>query len=272
MRKINFDNVSIFTDTMSNKKLVLREISDCSDGARKKVWVNCADEIYLYKEDKKHVTGESTYESVAEYLASKIARGLNIKNVDIVLGNHAVLSKKMWDVELKSFLDYSDELSHSFHLSNLTTYNVSTLLSDDNIYRDEIIQMLLFDALIGNSDRHPGNYLYADTLGFYPLFDNGSSLCAYVEEAKIKEFLIDGLRFNALCESKSKPVLRDGQKITHHKLVEILKQEFPIQFSAFRETLESYDCVKDIESLPITEQRKELLIKFLEHRRAWFYE
>lgn len=57
-----------------------------------------------------------------------------------------------------------------------------------------------------------------------------------------------------------------------HKLVEILKQEFPIQFSVFRETLEIYDCVKDVEALPITEQRKELLIRFLEHRRAWFYE
>lgn len=59
-------------------------------------------------------------------------------------------------------------------------------------YFKSILSMILFDALIGNSDRHHINWgiiyeLNEDEIYNYfsPLYDNGSSLCAYVNEEDI---------------------------------------------------------------------------------------
>lgn len=199
-------SMTFFGNELDSPLVDYNVLSDVSDGARKKIWLEKGNHIFLYKENKIHDSGESTKENFSEYFAMRIGHMLEIPVTNIVLLENAILSERMWDCELKSFLDYSEELSHSFHLSNLTTYDIRTLLFNRNKYRDEIIQVLLFDSLIGNSDRHPGNFLYNEDLGFYPLFDNGSSLCCYVEEDKVIAFLKDLNRFRALCETKSKPV------------------------------------------------------------------
>lgn len=263
-----YQNISLIEKNGISEDMI---ISDISDGARKKLWIQKDSELYVYKESRLHTGGEYTKEHIAEYLAMLIARTLNIECVDIVLLNNAILSKKMYDVELKSFLDYSEELSHSFHMSNLSTYCISTLLSEKNQYRDQIIQMLLFDALIGNSDRHPGNYYYSEEYGFYPLFDNGSSLCAFIEEQTIPDILRDSKRFISICETKSKPTLRDDQRITQHQLVNILREQYPVQFRDFQNRL-SPMILQVVTAVDVSDSYVELLQKFLVHRLEWFYE
>ena len=203
----------------------------------------------------------------------RIADALGIPNVRIELLENAILSKVEWDVELKSFIELSEEFSHSFHLSNLSTFNISTLLNETtNIYWREVATMLLFDAVIGNSDRHPGNFLYNERKGFYPLFDNGSSLCCYIEEDKLESYIKDELRFKSLCLSKSKPVLRDDSKITHYDLVKILNRRYPILVSGFAKQLSKLDIESILTDLEISSNRKQLLIKFINERKRWFNE
>lgn len=275
------EKLNIFTEHKPNFCIVsqtdlepnrFKFLSEISDGARKKIWYRCDKRDFLYKQSKKHVDGEYTKEHVSEWLAKEIADTIEVPCVNIVLCENAILSEKMWyNIELKSFLDYSEELSYSFHLSNLQTYNVRTLLSEKNVYRDSIICMLLFDVLIGNSDRHPGNYLYSDAYGFYPLFDHGSSLCAYVREENIHDYFKDKMRFNALCDTKSKPVLRDNQKITHKQLLAILREQFPQEFNKFTKNLLNINLT-DLNVPLCSEERNELLQRFLKKRVEWFYE
>lgn len=72
--------------------------------------------------------------------------------------------------------------------------------------------MIVFDALIGNSDRHHSNWAILrsnDGINFSPLYDNGSSLCCYVKESDIDGILgKDIRRFTSLVTSKSKSRIR----------------------------------------------------------------
>ena len=255
-------------DLLSNKEVV----SDVSDGARAKLWVkDKSGNLYLYKVDKQHVNGEYTYEGLSEFLAMRIGGELQIPVVDIILGNHCILSKVMWEEPLHTFIELSDEMSHSFHMSNLTTFNVRTLLNQKtNPYYKETINMLLFDALIGNSDRHPGNFMYNENKGFYPLFDNGSSLLCYVRDSEIMAILKDHMRFKAICETKSKPVLRDEQKLMHKELVHILRNQYPDIFNYFSSSLACLDINSIFNGLEISDERRKLITKFLEYRIQWF--
>lgn len=245
--------------------------SDVSDGACFKCWVRDRNNIkFLYKENKIHTTGEYTKENYSEYISMLIARQINVPCVDIILKDNAILSRVMTNDSLKSFIEYSEEFSHSFHMSNLATFNISTLLNKDyNIFYKEVITMLLFDALIGNSDRHPGNFMYTPKQ-FYPLFDNGSSLCAYVKEFEIRDFLKDRYRFEAMCTTKSKPVVRDSQKLTHEQLVDIILRNYTDVYTLFKNSLYNLNINEVLDKVDLSKDRKELLRQFLSYRLRWF--
>lgn len=252
---------------------LLTVIQALSDGARHKTWCEDAQGVkYLYKRDKPHISGESTYESVAEKLAELIGKQVQVRTVPIILGDHEILSQALADLEeIRNFVEMSEELSHSFHMSNLDTYQLGTLLSTSNPFLRDTVFMLLFDILIGNSDRHPANFAYAYNK-FYPLFDNGSSLCAYVRESQIDEILRDDNRFNALCLTKSKPTIRGESKLTHHQLLQQLTEDFPLEVAQFAHNLDSINWKPILKMVPISDKRQELLQRFLDVRQAWFKE
>lgn len=254
--------------------LFYRKMEDVSDGSRVKIWVvNKDGERFLYKENKKFPTGKWTFENISEYLAYLIGVAIEVPCVSITCGDYAVLSKVESTQPLQAFVEYSEELQHSFHMSNLATFNISTLLDRRyNIYFEDVVQMLFFDILIGNSDRHPGNFMHVVDGEFYPLFDNGSSLCSYVEDDKLEMFLQDSLRYKALLFSKSRPVLRTDQKLTHYQLLSILRELVPTEFSSFKAKLNKLDPECVLDNVAVTQNRRELLLRFLTDRKAWFYE
>lgn len=69
---------------------------------------------------------------------------------------------------------------------------------------NSILLMVLFDAIIGNSDRHHSNWgiIYHMDLvkGLYsffcPLYDNGSSLCAYEDNNGLEIFFKDKMKLH----------------------------------------------------------------------------
>lgn len=98
---------------------------------------------------------------------------------------------------------------------------------------NDFLPILVFDFLIGNTDRHQSNWaliLEKETLSISPLYDNSSSLCAYVKETKIKSYLgNDKLLWKSLVDRKSKSLIRimsyDEKQPTHLKMVEFLQKK-----------------------------------------------
>lgn len=107
-----------------------------------------------------------------------------------------------------------------------------------------------------------------------PLYDNSSSLCAYVRESKVEQYLgKDLVLWKSLVDTKSKSLIRitnkDKGQPTHLEVLKFLRKQY------FMQTL---DTVKKIEAV-VTEQaicvivekygevlsikRKELIKKFL---------
>ena len=56
----------------------------------------------------------------------------------------------------------------------------------------EFLKIPIFDFLIGNTDRHQSNWAIIQSnrdKKIAPLYDNSSSLCAYISDDKLKEYL-----------------------------------------------------------------------------------
>ncbi len=92
------------------------------------------------------------------------------------------------------------------------------LLEDYNFDISKIYKMIIFDILIGNSDRHHSNWAIKHqkeilnnkkkiTLDLSPLYDNGSSLCAYEDNGNLEIFFKDAMKFEALVNTKSKSAI-----------------------------------------------------------------
>ena len=160
-----------------------------TNGSLKKCWKKKGDEIILYK-----ASSYQGLESYSEYYAYQIAKelGLNAIEYDLtVLHDEVVSSCKLFTSIDKSYIPISSIINRDnlFRIDETANY-LSNLRKD--LYED-FCSMLVFDAIIKNTDRHFGNFGFLvdnktnDIISFVPLFDHGSSLYCYVEDKLFDE-------------------------------------------------------------------------------------
>ena len=99
----------------------------------------------------------------------------------------------------------------------------------------DFLKVVIFDVLIGNSDRHHSNWGIkyeingnAINVGICPLYDNGSSLCAYENNNDLSIFFKDKMKFEALVNTKSKSAIGWDNKrpIRQFELLEKIKENY----------------------------------------------
>lgn len=153
---------------------------------------------------------------------------------------------------------------------------IKTALEPLGLFND-FLPILVFDFLIGNTDRHQSNWaliLEEDLLSISPLYDNSSSLCAYVKESRIKDYLgNDKLLWKSLIDTKSKSLIRitsnDIKQPTHLTMVEFLKRNYYEQTISIEKKIEAlvtehtvYDILDKYKEA-LTEERKNLIGKYI---------
>lgn len=151
-----------------------------TDGMLPKCWVRREDDIYLLKGGIKGFW-DSSNEPYSEYFASQLANSLKLNHVhyNIELYHSSTVSScRLVTSEKVSMFPSVFLFAECSDISNYMK------IVDNTGFSERFREMLVFDALIFNYDRHLGNmqFLYdADTLDIIdiaPIFDNGAGLAS----------------------------------------------------------------------------------------------
>lgn len=139
-----------------------------------------------------------------------------------------------------------DTYSNSKYSIQMIQNSLNGILEMDKFYK-----IVISDILIGNSDRHHSNWAILakgtvyktpeDMLDIFfnynmcPLYDNGSSLCAYEDNNNLEIFFKDKMKFEALVNTKSKSAIgwENERPIRHFELLKKIKDnayELTVQY------------------------------------------
>ena len=153
-----------------------------TSGMLKKGWRKLKGRILLYKGGTTGAANAGN-EPFSEFYASQIAERMELKHVDYSLAK--------WKGNICSVCELFTDIDHSYVpvFRFVPDYSLRTVadyirnLGKD--YYDEFVDMLIFDALIYNEDRHFGNFGFIvdnktnQPCSFAPIFDHGLSLFNY---------------------------------------------------------------------------------------------
>lgn len=228
-------------------------------GASEKIWLRSPDgtRTGLFKFPKtRNYPGRpetTSTEHVSEWLAFQLGKILGIRCAEVKLGSYhgrmgslsvLITDDKEEHLELNEGVAFIKELCPQYDAKKMidrtsgTYYCLNQVLQATEQYLpiQFWIEVLLFDFLIGNTDRHQSNWaLLKDEAGQYqqcPLYDNGSSLCSYIEDDQIDRlFSKDTGPMRRLTDTGSRSRIRiDGsikKEPTHKEVVRYLLDRYP---------------------------------------------
>ena len=273
-------------------------------GRSEKVWLEKDGNTGVFKFPKKFTkdgkeTGEVSRDYLAEKIATLIAKEIGIKTAKVDIGmrdgrigcmSYNICKGAEILVEGINFItavypNYNqnklmDSESKKFYGLDMIEKSIKNVFPS---IPDDFYKMLIFDFIIGNNDRHHSNWAFKfridqDSLvcDFSPLYDNGSSLCSFVKEKDIDEYINtkDEMRVKALIDSRSKSMIRINEDIkklpTQLEFIKYLKntrKDVTIDYVNYTIEILTPDCINDIiESFDdkiISKRRKQLLEFYL---------
>lgn len=191
----NFDEILAyvaFTGYSQKVSGVITTPELTSGGALKKCWSNREDGIYLIKGDDFVPKSDKRSQITNEFYAAQVAdvMGLDFISYDLEEFQHKngekelVCKCKLFTTEDVGFIDAHTYLKHcgiTEPEDMLTTFTGQMQVAElcgKQLYAD----MMLFDSIIGNRDRHTGNFGMlvnnntGDVIKLAPIFDNGISM------------------------------------------------------------------------------------------------
>lgn len=270
-----------------------KEYEGASEGSGRseKIWLINPDTdqtgLFKLKKDK------NTTDHVSECIAYDLAKLIDLPCARFEIGKYGKkegsMSYNIVEKEKSSLIEgiYFIKLAyHSYNADQLFDLNSKEQYSLDMIKKslepfglfDSFLSIPVFDFLIGNTDRHQNNWAFImkdAKLELSPLYDNSSSLCAYVSDSQIDAYLgKDTLLWNSLLDSKSKSAIRitknDIKRPTHLEMLQALQVNYYNQTYQLVDRIKSLvtedvvcDIVDKYEEEIFSEKRKELLKKFI---------
>lgn len=184
---------------------------------------------------------------VSEYIGSHVFQSVGIPTQDTLLGTYEKNGKKKLVVACRDFVEPgytlqdfaslknqsidSDRKGYGTELSDiLFTFEDQEAMDPDTLLR-RFWDMFIVDALIGNWDRHNGNWglLYndrTDQLKLAPVFDCGSSLYPQVDEMMKKKILSNKEEINLRIFSRpTSAITIGGKRINYYNFISSLQNQ-----------------------------------------------
>lgn len=258
-------------------------------GRSEKIWLlnPDTDQIGLFKFKKDIYTTDHVSECIAYELAKLIGIPCAKFELGTYQGREGSMSYNLVDREGAILIEgiYCISAIYNFDAERLIDVETGEKYSLEMIRKvleplelfDSFLPLLVFDFLIGNTDRHQSNWaliLENGKLSLSPLYDNSSSLCAYVKEDRIKQYLgKDMLLWKSLVDTKSKSIIRitghDKKAPTHLEMLKFLKKQYYretkdiVQMMEERISEEAVCRILDKYKESLSEEKRALIKKYI---------
>lgn len=120
---------------------------------------------------------------------------------------------------------FKRELKDIFHIVESGVYNI-----DLEQLKEKFWNMFIIDCLIGNEDRHNGNWgflkdIKSEKLIFAPIYDCGSCLFSVYTDEEMKECLENNTKMQDCIKNTSSAIRNNGSKIKYFEFITSLKNE-----------------------------------------------
>lgn len=232
-----------------------------------------------------------TNSCISEYIGCKVFESVGIPVQETVIGTYTSKGKEKVVVACKDFTSQGITLQDFASLKNriidserngygteladiLSTIDEQTAMDSETL-KTRFWDMFIVDALIGNWDRHNGNwgFLYnnaTDEVTLAPVFDCGSSLYPQADEDLVKKILSDKNELNhRIFDIPLSAVTYNGKKINYFKFLS--EGELPDCNKALKRIASRIDMKKIYEIIDntptITELQKEFYKTMLTARK-----
>ena len=232
-----------------------------------------------------------TNSCISEYIGCKVFESVGIPVQETVIGTYTSKGKEKIVVACKDFTSQGITLQDFASLKNriidserngygteladiLSTIDEQTAMDSETL-KTRFWDMFIVDALIGNWDRHNGNwgFLYnnaTDEVTLAPVFDCGSSLYPQADEDLMKKILSDKNELNhRIFDIPLSAITYNGKKINYFKFLS--EGKFPDCNKALKRIASRIDMKKIYEIIDntptITELQKEFYKTMLTSRK-----
>lgn len=230
---------------------------------------------------------ENTGEAWAEKISSELGKLLGLNMMDV----HLAVRENTLGIIAKNFTSGSDEFYEGgdlfqaimedfdrYRLENYTFRNIVRALEDFELDRDFVV-IPVFDALIGNQDRHCDNWgIIASDANYKlaPIYDNGASLGFQLKEERIKLMFQDLNMFQAFTNrSHSLIGIDEKKKPKHLELLTVIFRQYSKEIdNAINNlsVLNKNNIVNILDKVPdsiMSELFKEWVLRLLLYRKEW---
>lgn len=265
-----------------------------------KISVVYNDELYMLKfPANSHINKNMSYSNscFSEYLGCQIYKSIGIPVQETILGTYTIKEEQKIVVACKDFTEHGVTLQDFASLKNqiidsekngygtelndiLNTFKEQNAI-DETKLTEHFWNMFIVDALIGNWDRHNGNwgFLYntkTDKIELAPIYDCGSCLYPNADE-DIMELTLnneDEMNFR-IFEIPTSAILLNGKKIKYFDFISSLQNDdcnkaltriVPrINIEKIRKIINSTPFISELQKkfyVTMIEKRKEIILDY----------
>lgn len=229
---------------------------------------------------------KSCSEACSEKLSYEIAKilGYECAHIELALDENdtlGILNYLFVDIHKEEHIDAIAYIkkTNAIRSQFYTLENIKKCLDmlNTNLFY-QFLKIMLFDALVGEQDRHEENWGIIRKNGEYklsPLYDNGCNLLReFYKEENAKKYYSGQKNFDTYIKrSKTLIYKKDGSKHKHFELIEDLYKMYPEQIRKEIVNLEKLTNLKIeniVNKIPdniITTKHKEYIIRYIKTRK-----